>query len=816
MALRSYFCGMMACLLWGSFSAPLSAAIPESIPSQFMTLPNEQQETTETLRSLYRQVEGQWQVLRLDPDVPDEEIRQRLNLVSSNLQRIEDIRKKISAGEDSKKISNYLDSNGQKELLQRTYFDLIHAQIQMLPTRRVELRGALLDAGMLPKNADAMRRLMKRFKEAGFNAVYPEIFRRGYALFPNPTVALDPELPPNMDMLKLVTDAAQAEGLEVYPWFWMFRVLSPTIAKQNPLTRRLPALMADPLDGRAYRSTNSEIEDESTSFMSPASHEWRELLAGLMNQTASKYPIQGFLMDYIRYGNNQVEDELSMTRFQLDYFRKVGSFPSPRIAPDSDLQAQWHLWREEQVHSMVKDLRLLLSNQKRPLDLGGAVFRNEIQARNTKMQNWRHWGNNHWINYISPMMYTSDFRDLDLWMEWETDQEQRHDVIYPIIGAHKLGQNSLEMLNQIHMLRQRNANGVSIFASSQLTGNMLKALQVGPFKQKAVVPHHDLPKALLTQVQFLRQWLNDMADKGTSTQALSKANQQVLRDASARLKSLNATLAEKPLRASASSLVANIQAEHKGIQEGTLTFPAELKPRIVQHYSDLVKLSRNYQQAISKPGYVPPTNPPSKVLPEARPLPSMNIPYSNSAPSIDARIDEPLWQQAYRLPQFFWNTGSARANTSTEVRVTYDDNALYVAYVNDEPRNDRVNISYRQDSSFLNTDDTVQLFLDPEGKGSSYYYFVVNPANVRYQRASFDQSWSRPWQSAARQFSHGWVVEMAIPFQSLGIKAGDKNWRGNFCRRRPQEIADFHCWSFTYGGVHRLDRMGQLRFTPAK
>ena len=815
MARRGYFAWILVSALWLSSLTPVWGAIPESIPSQFMTLPDSQQNTVEALKSLYRQVEGQWQVLRLDPDVPEDEIRERLNFVSSNLQRIERIRQQVSAGENSKNIENYLDSDGQKDLLQRSYFDLIHAQIQMLPSRRVELRGALLDAGMLPRNADAMRRLMKRFKDAGFNAVYPEVFRRGYALFPNPIVALDPELPPNMDMLKLVTDAAQAEGLEVYPWFWMFRVLSPTIARQNPLTRRLPALMANPLDGEAYRSTNSEIEDESTSFMSPASHEWRELLAGLMNQTAAKYNVQGFLMDYIRYGNNQVEDELSLTRFQLDYYRKVGSFPSPRIAPDSDLQSQWHLWREEQVHSMVKDLRLLFGQQKKPLDLGGAVFRNEIQARNSKMQNWRHWSDNHWINFISPMMYTSDFRDLDLWMEWETDQETRNDVIYPIIGAHKMGQNSLELLNQVQMLRHRHANGVSVFASSQLTGNMLKALQIGPFKQKAIAPHHDLVQAMLSQVQFIRQWMNDMADRAAKTQGLNKNNQQTLREASQRLKTLNATLAEKNLRASAQSMVNSIEAEYRGIQEQTQVFPFEIRQRIVHHYGDLLKLARNYKQSTDDKGYVPPSNPPSKVLPEARPLPRMEIPYTSTAPAIDGRLDEEVWQKAYQLPQFFWNTGSARATTSTEVRVTHDDKALYVAYINDEPRNDRVNVSYRPDQQFLNTDDTVQLFLDPEGKGKNYYYFVVNPANVRYQRASFDSQWNRPWQSAARQFSHGWIVEMAIPFSSLGSNA-DKPWKGNFCRRRPQEIADFHCWSFTYGGVHRLDRLGQLQFTPAK
>ncbi|HEY9843877.1 MAG TPA: hypothetical protein V6D23_25630, partial [Candidatus Obscuribacterales bacterium] len=40
------------------------------------------------------------------------------------------------------------------------------------------------------------------------------------------------------------------------------------------------------------------------------------------------------------------------------------------------------------------------------------------------------------------------------------------------------------------------------------------------------------------------------------------------------------------------------------------------------------------------------------------------------------------------------------------------------------------------------------------------------------------------------------------------------SWRGNLCRRRPQEIAPYHCWSMTFGGVHRIDRFGSLNFAP--
>src|SRR5690606_11393392 len=99
--------------------------------------------------------------------------------------------------------------------------------------------------------------------------------------------------------------------------------------------------------------------------------------------------------------------------------------------------------------------------------------------------------------------------------------------------------------------------------------------------------------------------------------------------------------------------------------------------------------------------------------------------------------------------------------------------ALYIAYVNHEPRTDRMKISRARGEQLLQLDDAVHLFLNPGNDLKNHYYFVINADNVRYQRASFDNNWSRPWQSATRQFANGWITEVAIPFASLGVSTPD-------------------------------------------
>lgn len=793
---------LAGCLL--ATTRPVFAA-PAPISSVFEELSASDQQQFIPMREFYKRVSDLWFELRLDPTVQADSVRKQLDQVSEALSKLDSSPNQNNAGE-----------------LQKIYQQLLEVQTRMLPTRPVELRGALLDAGMLPTNAQGMQQLMHRLKGAGFNAVFPEMFRRGYALFPNPIIDLEPGLPPGTDMLKLVTAAAAKEGLEVYPWFWMFRVLSPTVSRQNTLVRRLPALMAKPLDQQIAHRSGEEIEDESAAFMSPASFEWRQLLAGLIDFAAAKYPVKGFIMDYIRYPNDQTEDELSESRFQLDYYRRVGSFPPVRIDALSSLAAEWHLWREEQVNSMVKELRLDFANHTPDMALGAAVFRNEIHARLTKMQNWRHWYNNDWIDYISPMMYTGDYRDLDLWMDWETDEGKRRDVIYPIIGAHKIRGSRLELLNQIGMLQRRHANGVSIFSMRNINDLMLKDLGQGPFRSKARIPHGNVPQALAAELKFSAGWLRGLLKQAAATQSLNTLNTTMVTNLATHLDTAAAPLASAPkrnARVDGNRTVATISQLADEADTVTNRFPSHLRQRFLDQLGDALELAQVYARHLSSSaphGYQAPTRPPTDILPEARQTPALTVKTTLLPPDIDARLDEQTWKTATQLPPLFWSIGSARPQVSTDVKVAYDANALYISYVNDEPRPERMKVSYRQESQLLNDDDTVQIFLSPLQEIQHYYYFVVNPANVRYERASFDGSWNARWQSATRTFPHGWIVEIAIPFRSLGVNPPAKNqtWRANFCRRRPQEIQDFHCWSVTFGGIHRPDRFGTLQFQP--
>ncbi|MGV3526692.1 MAG: family 10 glycosylhydrolase [Candidatus Sericytochromatia bacterium] len=719
------------------------------------------------LRDMHQRVRAQW-----------EQVRAARRPVDAT--RIQGLLDAVQTG---------LQTPGDSARLRQLAQQLLDAQILMMPSRPVEMRGALIDADLLGADPAGMAKWLDRLQAAGFNAVFPEVFRRGYALFPNRVAEVDTLYArKQVDALKEITTLARARGLQVYPWLWTFRVFSTSLSTDNPVASRLPALLSPQL----IPVTPSEgLEDESASFVSPAAPEWRQLMATLLSDIARTYPVDGFLLDYIRYGNGATADQLSATRFQMDYFNRVGNFPPKVIDPASDLQGEWQLWREEQVHRMVQTLQLALADVRPGLALGGAVFRNEVNARNTKMQNWRHWSDNNWVQFVAPMLYASSPDQLDLWLDWESDQGRRQDMLYPILGLQSM-RTPGELFNQIDLLQRRHIPGMLLFAVRQLNDATLERLKNGPFRTPAVPPHANLASALRRQLEASAAWLDSLNEPAAATLAADWRAQ---------------ASAGRP---------ESLQAGLNGLDQRLRSAPLseELRRELNEQLAEVQALVR-IAVAHDPNGrrLVPPSRPPSAVLPEARPLPEVNVPRVGQAPQIDGDLEEAAWQSAGRIPALWWNTGAARPQAETQIRLGHDGQALYLGFVNHEPRMDRLKAAYRVDGNeqlVFQGDDTLEIFLSPGDNPKAYHYFALNAINTRFHKTAGGVGGSGAWESAVVRLNQSWQAELRLPLSGLG-GSPTGSWRGNFCRRRPQEITPYHCWSMTFGGVHRPDRFGSLR-----
>jgi hypothetical protein len=165
----------------------------------------------------------------------------------------------------------------------------------------------------------------------------------------------------------------------------------------------------------------------------------------------------------------------------------------------------------------------------------------------------------------------------------------------------------------------------------------------------------------------------------------------------------------------------------------------------------------------------------------------------NSPVAVDGVLSEPVWQDGNAFTAMVQRdpVEGAAPSQRTEVRIAYDDEAIYVgARLFDTAPDSIVARLARRDASIAS--DRFAVYLDPHHDRRSGYYFMVNAAGTLYDGTlsndvEDDASWDGVWQGSARTDAHGWTVEMRIPYSQLRFpKRASDVWGVNFAREIPR------------------------------
>lgn len=150
---------------------------------------------------------------------------------------------------------------------------------------------------------------------------------------------------------------------------------------------------------------------------------------------------------------------------------------------------------------------------------------------------------------------------------------------------------------------------------------------------------------------------------------------------------------------------------------------------------------------------------------------------------------------------------------STEVRLAYDNTALYVfAHLYDNTDSISYRLSKRDET---NQADFFGILIDPFDDGLGSFAFFVTVAGVQLDAqingSGDDYTWEAVWKSETKIVDDGWVVEMAIPYSALRFpKKEIQEWGVNFTRYITR-YRERHYWNFVdvnIPGVHK--QMGRL------
>lgn len=181
-----------------------------------------------------------------------------------------------------------------------------------------------------------------------------------------------------------------------------------------------------------------------------------------------------------------------------------------------------------------------------------------------------------------------------------------------------------------------------------------------------------------------------------------------------------------------------------------------------------------------------------------------NIKKSNSKIIIDGEESIGEWDNFKPIQQTYNHSPSDEglAKSKTEIRLTHDDQKLYIiAKLYDNGT--RVVQSLERDSEdAIWQSDAFVVVLDPINKKQSGFIFGVNAGGAEFDGnllvqpngTDYSSTWDLIWTSKTKQYNDYWIVEYAIPLSSLGYNKDNLEWGINFVRRDMSENF-FYTWT---------------------
>ncbi|WP_181305972.1 DUF5916 domain-containing protein [Rufibacter sp. XAAS-G3-1] len=176
-------------------------------------------------------------------------------------------------------------------------------------------------------------------------------------------------------------------------------------------------------------------------------------------------------------------------------------------------------------------------------------------------------------------------------------------------------------------------------------------------------------------------------------------------------------------------------------------------------------------------------------------------------PKLDGIPNEEIWQQVAPATGFIQTNpaNGSPARQRTEVRLLYDDEAVYVAALLFDTAPDSILTQLSQRDGGQVNADMFGVYFDTYLDKQNAFGFEVSTAGVQtdFKATSNgnENSWDAVWQSAVSRNPQGWSVELRIPYSALRFPKKDvQTWGINFWRSTRRFREDSY-WNFVDSSI---------------
>ena len=193
--------------------------------------------------------------------------------------------------------------------------------------------------------------------------------------------------------------------------------------------------------------------------------------------------------------------------------------------------------------------------------------------------------------------------------------------------------------------------------------------------------------------------------------------------------------------------------------------------------------------------------------------------------TLDGKLTEDAWNSApangaFKFPQ----SKKSEPTAQTEFKVLAGDDALYIGITCREPLMDKLKMAAVERGGAVYLDDCVEIFIDPTGRRTNYYHFLLSAGNVQLDDyrieagANTNGPYGGLWESAVFRGRDFWTAEIRIPYSAFFYTQSAefrKEWAFNVCRER-QTVYEISSWAQMNTGFHAPDLFGVMTVASVK
>ena len=144
---------------------------------------------------------------------------------------------------------------------------------------------------------------------------------------------------------------------------------------------------------------------------------------------------------------------------------------------------------------------------------------------------------------------------------------------------------------------------------------------------------------------------------------------------------------------------------------------------------------------------------------------------------INGVLDEEIWESAVPITEFVQRLpqDGAKPSEKSEMRILYNNNYLYFGFIFFDSEPEKVRATILNRGGWIHRDDKLEIALDTYLDRRNAYLFELNPLGTQDDALITDENrptldawaWDGVYISEGRVTDFGWVLEVAIPWNTL-------------------------------------------------